>query len=474
MQENSGVAESAPAPERTELIRGLLRIKNLEERPRERREAPNKVILLGGGGVTGKRYGPIFADASMPVAAVVDIKPEEEAISLSALPQAEYHQLTPDFSANDIEAILKKFPDAALVDMTPQENHSNHLLRLGPMLARRGTPVWIDKPLVVSEQQARDVISLVDQYPTLGHQILSGGYALDKATPEMILLGSFGDDYPFIGSIKPTDEQTPDFKATYADSDEIRKNLGRLENVRFLFIEGRTDIREIIGKYGRTHLAFYPGGGMTGDMLDHLTDKLFRCGILSPDSELLSTYLGYTPIGGTAKTSFPWQVPKERGLAEIEGEHIMFGRDRVPVLLNYGKRGAEFLGDIRRSKLTFEHAVLETNYRTAEQGQSNIFTIRYEDGTIHSYFIDQDPYVLMLQRYKELWSGKLQGQGGLYAQLCTGILIEDLYRVWKEQEPHVFRQSEKAKKFRTHKHRASEDYQNRQDRDLEVIQKMSS
>ncbi len=406
----------------------------------------------------------------MPVAAIIDIKPKQETTSLSVLPQAEYHQMSPDFSANDVETVLEKFPDAALVVMTPQETHANFLLKLGPMLARRKTPVWIDKPLAVTEQQTKDIISLVDQYPTLGHQVLSGGYALDKATPELILLGVFGDDYPLIGSIKPTDEQTPDFKTAYANTDEVRKKLGRLKNVSFLFIEGRTEVREIIGKYGRTHLALYPGGGITGDMLDHLTDKLFRLGILSPDSELLSVYLGYTPIG-LAKTSFPWQVPKEKGLADIEGEHIMFGKDRVPVLLNYGKRGPDFLGDIRRSKLTFDHAVLETDYKTAEQGQSNIFTIKYEDGTAHSYFIDQDPYALMLQRYKGLWGGSIQGQGGLYTQLCTGILMEDIHRTWKGQESHVFRQSAKAGKFR-HQHNLSDDYQKRQDRDMEAIKRM--
>lgn len=471
MQENVGVTESVPPSERTELIQGLLRLKHLEESPREKRETPDKVILLGGGGVTGRRYGPRFAQAGMPVAAIIDIAPEEKVASLSVLPDAEYHQVPPNFSTDGIEAVLERFPDAALVVMTPQETHSNILLKLGPMLARRKTPVWIDKPLVITEQQAKDVINLVDQYPTLGHQVLSGGYSLDKATPELVLLGALGDDYPLIGSIKPTDGKTPDFKTAYANTDEVRKKLGRLKNVRSLFIEGRKDIREIIGKYGRTHLAFYPDGGITGDLLDHLTDKLFRLGILSPDSELLSVYLGYTPIG-SAKTSFPWQVPEERGLADIEGEHIMFGKNGVPVLLNYGKRGPEFLGDTRVSKLTFEHAVLETDYKTAEQGQSNIFTIKYEDGTTHSYFIDQDPYALMLQRYKGLWSGNLQGQGGLYAQLCTGILIEDLYRVWKKQEPHIFHQSAKARKFRAHKHDVSDDYQKRQGRDLKVIETM--
>ena len=440
-------AESALPLERAELVRGLLEIKNFEERPREEREAPDRVILLGGGGVTGKRYGPLFAQAGMPVAGIIDVEPKEKTMSLSVLPQAEYFQVTPDFSDNEIEAVLKKFPDAALVVMSPQGTHADFLLKLGSMLARRKTPVWIDKPLAVTEQQARDLISLIDQYPILSHRVLSGGYSLDKATPELILLGVFGEDYSVTDSIKPRDERTPDFKAEYADADGIRKNLGRLKNVRFLFFEGRTDIREIIGKYGRTHLAFYPGGGMTVDLLDHLTDKLFRSGILSPDSELLSVYLGYIPIG-LAKTSFPWQVPAGRGLAEIEGKHIMFGRDHVPVLLSYGKRGAEFLGDIRRSRLTFEHAVLETNYKTDEQGQSNIFTVTYEDGRIHSYFIDQDPYNLMLQRYKGLWSGKLQGQGGLYAQLCTGILMGDIYRTWKKEEPHVFRQSAKTGKFR--------------------------
>ncbi len=52
MQENTGITESASSLERTELIRGLIRIKNLEERPRKEGEVPDKVILLGGGGIT--------------------------------------------------------------------------------------------------------------------------------------------------------------------------------------------------------------------------------------------------------------------------------------------------------------------------------------------------------------------------------------------------------------------------------------
>lgn len=460
-------------PERAELIKRLLHVKSLEESPRRKREAPDAVILLGGGGSTGKKYGPLFARAGLPVSAILDINPEERSISRASLPQAEYHQLSSDFSAEEVGRALDRFPGAALVVMTPQETHADLLSKLAPLIAARGTSVWIDKPLAMSAKEAILVADLLNKYPDLAHNVLSGGYTLDKATPELALLGVLDVSHPLLNKIKPADENTPDFVETYLAGSFNRAKLGKLLNVRFLFIEGREDIREVVGKYGRTHLALYPGGGMTGDLLEHLSDKLIREGILDfEDSEILSVYLGYTPMG-LSRTSFPWQVPQDQGLAETEGEILMFGKDRTPVILSYGKRGAQFLGDVRRSKLTFEHATLETQYLTTKTGQSNVFVISNKGGPTHSYYIDEDPYVLMLNRFKALWSGDLQGEGGLYAQLVNAFLIEDVYRIWQKKDPVLFRQSSKAGEFRGHVHRSSEEYQRRQDSDLKLIRGMS-
>ncbi len=457
-------------PERAVLAQRLLNIKSLEESQREKREAPDAVILLGGGGSTGKKYGPLFARAGLPVSVILDINSEESSVSRASLPQAEYHQISPDFSEEDLGLVFDRFPKAALVVMTPQETHADILLKLAPLIATRGTPVWIDKPLAMSAQEAVSVSDVLERYPGLAQQVLSGGYTLDKATPELALLGAFGQNYPLVDKVKPADENSPDFASTYL-VDNAREELGKLRNVRFLFVEGREDIREVVGKYGRTHLALYPGGGMTGDLLEHLTEKLIREGVLDLDAEFLSVYLGYTPMG-LSRTSFPWQVPQDKGLAETEGEIILFGKDHAPVLLSYGKRGAQFLGDVRRSKLTFEHATLETQYITTKSGKSNIFVVSNEGGPTHRYFIDEDPYVLMLNRFKALWSGDLQGSGGLYSQLVNAFLIEDIYRIWQKRDPVLFRQSPKAGKFKEHVHRASEEYQRRQDADLELIRKM--
>ncbi len=262
---------------------------------------------------------------------------------------------------------------------------------------------------------------------------------MDKATPELALLAGSKKDF-----------------------------LGKLKNVQFLFMEGSRQFREVIGSYGRPHLAFYPGGGMLGDLLEHLTDKLIRTNIIDLNSEFLSVYLGYTSMG-EADTSIPWQVPENKGLAEMEVELVIYGKDKVPIFLNFGKRGAQFLGDIRRSKLVFENAVLETDYSDSGNDYTSFFSITTKDCKTTTE-LGKDPYILMLERYKKLWSGQINGQGGIYAQLVNAVMIDDIYKIWKGDRPLIFQQSPKSKTFRDiSNYKNSDEYYFRQQKDFETF-----
>ncbi|MBI2596217.1 Gfo/Idh/MocA family oxidoreductase [Candidatus Daviesbacteria bacterium] len=421
------------------LIQKLLQVKTAEERIRDIRPMPKSAIILGGGGITAKTYGPKFAKADLPIVALLDTKTKDQAVSLEVLDQVDYYQIPQNYNICDIEKIIHNYSDSALIVMTPQQTHTSILEKLAPLLDKRQIPVWIDKPLAMSVDEVVRISKLIDRFPNLAHLLVSGGFTLDKATPELTLLEGSQKDF-----------------------------LGKLKNVQFLFMEGSRQFREVIGSYGRPHLAFYPGGGMLGDLLEHLTDKLIRMNIIDLKSEFLSVYLGYTPMG-EANTSIPWQVPEKKGLAETEAELVIYGKDKLPIFLNFGKRGAQFLGDIRRSKLVFENAVLETDYSDSGNDYTSFFSVTTKDFKTTTE-LSKDPYILMLERYKKLWSGGINGQGGIYAQLVNAVMIDDIYKIWKGEKPLIFQQSPKSKAFRDiSNYKNSDEYFFRQQRDWEAF-----
>lgn len=437
---------------RESVVQSLQTLKKLELGPREVTRTPKSIILIGGAGVTAQKYAERIAGAGLTVDAIADFKPKSQVELKGFLSNAEYLQLPDNYSSLEIESLAERHPDAALVVMTPQDTHADILIKLAGLIEKRKLPTWIDKPLALSAQESLKVLDLLASHPRLAHLVVSGGYTIDKATPELLFYGVFDANYPFSDRIRPMDPQTPNFLDTYSNSEENRQKLGKLKNVRFLFIEGRHGTREVIGSYGRPHLAVYPGGGITGDLLEHLTDKLIRMDLLNTEAQFVSAYLGYISPG-SSETSVPWKQPENKGLAEIEGEVLMLNVQGVPISLSYGKRGPEFLGDIRRSRLMFDNGTIETQYTTTVKGEFNQLTIYKADGTVHRYFLEGDSYSMMLERYKLLWSGKLQGQSGLYSQLCNAFLIDDIYRFWNQQKPFLFKQSVKAAKYRSGRNR---------------------
>lgn len=427
------------------------------------RKGLTETILLGGAGVTGKQYGPLFAQAGLPVSAVIDICPQDQATSLGVLGDVEYRQLSSPFETEAVEETLKNHPDAAIYIMTPQSTHTKWLESMVPIILDNGIPLVMEKPLAMDPKEAQSILELIDHNPNLAHLVMAGSYTTFKAAALLGIFGAIDPRSPVLARIKPLDEDTPDFEKTYLDNPH---NFGRLNNALCLFIEGRKSTREVVGSYGRKHLAIYPGGGMSGDLLEHPLDPLVRLGIIDAGSTFNRVYLGYTPIGDAA-SSFPWQVPDKKGVAETEGELTLHGKDNAPVLITYGKRGPEFIGDVRRSKLTFaDGTIMEVHYVTASGGKSNIFTIQRPNSSIHSYYLDQDPYISMLQHYQGLWGGNLQGEGGLYAQLVNAFMIGDINNLWREQEPQLFL---KEKKYREQKGKAAKEYEERQERDFKSI-----
>lgn len=422
---------------RPELDQNISEIQSLEEKQDLVVERPTHSILFGGGGQTAKKYGRYFAEAGMPPVAIIDIKKRETVESTKIFPDAEYFQVDAGVRTADVERIVDRFPNAALVIITPQNTHADILMRFGKLIAKKKIPTIVEKPLAVNYEEASLLIRLIRLYPELARLVVSGSYTLDKAAPELLTLGVFDRSYPGLASIKPADDHTPDFHLVYPT---LKEQLGALKNVRSLFIEGREDTREMVGKYGRTHLAIYPGGGITADLLGHLTEKLFRMGILDLDSEILKSQMFYTPIG-PSKTPDAWQrlqVEVERqsgrnrdlkGVAETGGAITMFGKNGDPILLEYGKRGPVVVGDVRRSIITFEHGTLTTKYITNTEGMSNIFTIQLgqgRDATFYSYYLDADPYRLMLERFKALWTGRMRRGGEITAQLLNAFLMDDV------------------------------------------------
>lgn len=409
--------------------------------------------MILGGGITAATYGQKFQEADIPIKALLDTKPRENVKALNALEDVEYYQLPSQYCAKDVEEILARHPNSALVVMTPQHTHANILSNLGGMISQREILTWIDKPLVMTAKDVQMIIDLITKFPNLAHLLVSGGFTLDKATPELILMGNFSESYPYpINDLPSVDE------------------LGSLRNVRFLFMEGSQKFREVVGSYGRPHLAFYPGGGMLGDLLEHLTDKLIRMDIIDLDSQPLSVYLGYTPIGEST-TSFPWQVPQATGLAETEAELIISGKNGVPIFLNFGKRLPEFLGDIRRSILDFENFRLKTDYSTSKDDYTASLLVVSKDGQSSKHILKGDPYILMLKRYQMLWNGEINGEGGIYVQLVNALLIDGVYKAWKGEIPSIFRSHPKAKQFRNQDYNQS-GYYFRQQRDWESFIKM--
>lgn len=424
---------------RSELKRQVSQIKN-DEVKESVCYPPSSAILIGGGGYSGQRYGHLYEEAGIPVLSVIDTASKSQTFSKEA-PNTKYLQIT---DQNPLERCLEKalddFPQAAVFITTPQGTHVPILSQVAPILYERQVPVRIEKPLAVSSEELQNFFELVNDPNRKGflNQMVAGGYTLDKATPELVALGVFPADDYLLRHIKPIDPGMPDFAETYGNVAENKRKFGVLKKVGFHFIEGREDIRDVVGeKYGnRTHLAFYPGGGISADLIDHVVDKLVLLGYITPESKFFSSYIGYTPIG-LSETSFPWHIPEKEGLTETEVTISMKTGD-VPLVLSWGKRGPLPLGDRRKSSLYFENATLTTIYETNNRGQSNILNIKTTDGQEHAYYPDIDPWVLMLKRFVGIWANTIKSSRGIYPQILSALLQEDIFTLWKHDAPQFF------------------------------------
>lgn len=410
--------------------------------------SPTSAILIGGAGSAGQTYGSLYEQAGIPVGCIIDIT-SGAGTSVGEVFPKKYLQITAQNPVEKcLEEALNDFPEASVFITTPQGAHVSILSQITPILNERKVPVRIEKPLAISMDELQEFFGIINDPNRIGflNQMVAGGFTLDKATPELIALGVFPANENLLRYIKPTSSETPDFAETYGDSEENKRRFGRLKQVGFHFIEGRGTIRDVIGeKYGnRTYLAVYPGGGISADLIDHVVDKLVVLGYLTPESKFASVYAGYTPIG-TTETSFPWPIPKERGLAETEVE-VSMRTDDVPLVLSWGKRGPENLGDKRKSSLYFENAILTTTYETNSLGQSNIFTIKTNDGQEHSYYLDANPWVLMLQRFMGVWNNSVKSSRGIYPQVLSSLLQEDIFNLWRHDPTTFFTVDQRFKK----------------------------
>lgn len=433
--ERAGIIEQ----KRAELKRQVAQIKN-DEGKESLCYNPSSAVLIGGGGYSGSKYRRLYKEAGIPVSSVVDTAPKPQTFSQD-LPNAKYLQITDQNPLERrLEEALDGFPQAAVFITTPQGTHVPILSQVAPVLYERRIPVRIEKPLAASLGELQNFLELVDDPNKRGflNQMVAGGYTLDKATPELIALGAFPADDDLLRHIKPIDPATPNFAETYGDADKNKREFGKLKKIGFHFNEGREDIRDVVGKkYGnRIHLAVYPGGGISADLIDHVVDKLVVLGYITPESRFSSVYVGYTPIG-SAETSFPWPIPERGGLAETEAG-VSMKTDNVPLVLSWGKRGPEFLGDKRKSTLYFENATLATIYGTNNLGQSNIFIVKTSDGQEHSYYVDVDPWILMLQRFNRVWKNSPGSVRGIYPQVLSSLLQEDIFNIWSHKPPIFF------------------------------------
>ena len=416
----------------------IARVKT-QEQGRSSCYVPDSAILIGGGGHVGQKYGPLFVQGGLPVSAVIDTRSTDEA--LSTLPNTQYLQVTDGSSViSCLEEALDAHPQAAVFITTPQGTHIDVLEQIAPLVHARKAPVRIEKPLATNLAELKQFLALVNDPRREGllNQMVAGGYTLDKATPELIALGALPATDSLIRHIRPVDPDSPDFATTYSDPVRNRESFGDLKRIGFHFHEGRPDIRDVVGgKFGnRTYLALYPGGGLVSDLTDHVTDKLIALGHLTPDSRLFSTFLGYIPMG-IADTPFPWPVPENEGLAEFHAETTL-KTGNVPLVLGWGKRAPQFLGDKRKSTFHFENATLSTDYSTNEHGQSNIFSVTTED-TQHSYYLDADPWALMLKRFRGVWSNDLPGTArGIYPQVVSTAFQTDIVNIWKGDPTVLF------------------------------------
>jgi hypothetical protein len=213
--------------------------------------------------------------------------------------------------------------------------------------------------------------------------------------------------------------------------------------------------------------------------MEHASESLIRQGMIDAESSsICKAYLGYIPYGMNSSVcaSMPWQYPKngEKTLADIEGD-VMFrttiDNQSVPVRLDWGKRGA--LGqDIRRLRVRYANGSMTMEYRSSSHPMPNFLNIHINGQPDRNYFLDGDPYQLMLIRMKSLWSGSLQGEGGLSAQLVNAFLIEDLYNSWMGKPTKVFIMDSRAAQFPQGKDLQTLEFAKIQRKELEKIDRI--
>jgi hypothetical protein len=430
---------------------GIESLRQLEMAARQSAPEVTETILYGGTGPTAEKYIPHFRKAGMPVVRLVGTRPQDNISPkiLSECMEARYHQASGK-NAVDIDLLADlhdQHPHAAIVFMTPQHLHAQTLLDIASLVAEQNIRVWIDKPLALDSDEGLLILNTIQKYPRLAHLVMSGGYTIDKGLPVLLARGAMDTSHPGTKYIQPMDDSTPSFESFLENRDQIFEQLGELENINFKFFERRPAVREIIPD--RWHLAFFNNqkkGGMVGDLSEHTTELLIRQRLIDPFvTKMTGVYLRYNSFYDP-QVSNPWQYPKgdETVLADIAGSVQLNTQEstgrNIPINLSWGKRGPTEVDD-RKLEMQFTDGTMTMDYRssTPDEKVPNRFTVDLADGTTYKYGLVADPYVLMLQRMKALWSGRMQGESGLLAQITHAGLQDDIYNMWMGRQNRVFR-----------------------------------
>jgi hypothetical protein len=432
-----------------EFITNIESLRQLEMAVRQPAPEVTETILYGGTGSTGNRYIEYFRRAGMPVVSLIGTRSWNDISSKtqSECAGATYHRASPNTPVDvDLVADLQdKHPRAAIVFMTPQHLHAETFVQIAPLVAERNIPVWIDKPLALDTDEGVMILNTIQKYPTLAHRIMSGGYTIEKGLALLLTTRAMDMSHPGKNYIQPLDDATPSFDSFLQNRDELLEQLGELTNISFRFLERRPAVREIIPD--RAHLAFYSKdrkGGMVGDLSEHTTEALIRQRLIDPYmSKMTGVDLRYNSFYDP-KVSIPWQYPKgdETVLADIEGSvdlRTLINDRTIPIHLSWGKRGPTEVDD-RKLVAQYSDGTMTMEYRsgTAEEKVPNRFSIDLSNGNSYKYGMFAEPYELMLHRFKSLWSGRMQGESGLLAQLTHAGLQDDIRNMWMGKPNRVF------------------------------------